>query len=86
MARALKRVCPECNTKAIIKKTVKIHKGLDNLYIYCTNRCCNYVWVENVEFSHTVKKSYFKIEKQWQTFVNSLQPEQKAQLKLALSD
>ncbi|MDP8173668.1 ogr/Delta-like zinc finger family protein [Pasteurella skyensis] len=85
MARTLKRICPECNSKATVGKTLRVQQGLDNLYCYCSNKDCSHIWVEIVEFSHTVKHSKLTGNR-WENFIKSLLPEQKKQLKLALED
>ncbi|MDP8101465.1 transcriptional regulator [Phocoenobacter atlanticus] len=85
MARTLKRICSDCGAKAIINKTDRIQDGFHKMYIYCSNTCCNKVWVETVEFSHIVKHSQLKKEESLVSLIDSLSQEQKEQLKILLN-
>lgn len=54
--------CPECNSKAIIYSSKKLHTKMTTLYCGCKNADCAHSFVMDLSFSHSTSPS--KIEKQ----------------------
>ena len=52
--RVMRIDCPACGEKAIIKKTVRKHRELSDLYCACSDYECGHTFVMNVTFSHTI--------------------------------
>ncbi|MGD8163361.1 ogr/Delta-like zinc finger family protein [Pantoea sp. FN0307] len=55
--RVMRIECPACGEKSIIKKTVRHHRELSDLYCACTDYECGHTFVMNVTFSHTISPS-----------------------------
>ncbi|WP_413789442.1 ogr/Delta-like zinc finger family protein [Gallibacterium faecale] len=57
MAKIFTIYCRHCGHKAYITRSVREHADLTKLYCTCTNQDCNHKFVQNVEYSHTVRSS-----------------------------
>lgn len=55
--RVLKIECPECRSKAVIRKTNRKHKDLADIYCACCDVECGHTFVMNLTFSHTLSPS-----------------------------
>ncbi|WP_433587067.1 ogr/Delta-like zinc finger family protein [Providencia alcalifaciens] len=80
--RVLKIFCPECNQKAIIRKSNRKHRELSDLYCACSDVECGHTFVLNLTFSHTISPSA-KSNELIQSMIGNLNPEQR-QLALGL--
>ncbi|EOE0697655.1 TPA: ogr/Delta-like zinc finger family protein [Klebsiella pneumoniae] len=81
--RVLKIECPECGSKAVIRKTNRKHKHLADIYCGCSDVECGHTFVLNLTFSHTLSPSAKTGDLLIQKLVNSMSPEQK-QITLSL--
>jgi transcription initiation factor TFIIIB Brf1 subunit/transcription initiation factor TFIIB len=75
--RVLKIECPECGSKAVIRKTNRKHKELADIYCSCCDVECGHTFVMNLTFSHTLSPSAKSGNLMIQQIVNSMSPEQK---------
>ncbi|MFZ7175170.1 ogr/Delta-like zinc finger family protein [[Pasteurella] aerogenes] len=57
MSRTTDIYCNECQSKATIKRTERIHSTYSKLYCTCRNPACGHKFVMNLEFSHTTQSS-----------------------------
>lgn len=55
--RVLKITCPDCQAKAIIRKTNRKHPELSDIYCQCSDVECGHTFVMNLTFSHTLSPS-----------------------------
>ncbi|EBX9480513.1 transcriptional regulator [Salmonella enterica subsp. enterica serovar Kambole] len=76
--RVMRVYCPVCEGRAVIKKTVRKHKELSDLYCSCNDVECGHTFVLNVTFSHTISHSA-KVtgNMMLHAIINSFTPEQK---------
>lgn len=75
--RVMKVVCPECNSKAIIRKTVRKHRHISDIYCACADLECGHTFVLNMTFSHTLSPSAKTSDKLLQTVIENLSPKQR---------
>ena len=75
--RVMKVFCPECNSKAIIRKTVRKHRHISDLYCACADVECGHTFVLNVTFTHTLSTSAKTSDKLLQTVIENLSPKQR---------
>lgn len=52
--RVLKIIFPQCNAKAIIRKTNRKHPEPSDIYCQCSDVECDHTFVTNQLFSHTL--------------------------------
>lgn len=55
--RVLKVECPECGSKAVIRKTNRKHRDIADIYCACADVECGHTFVMNLTFSHTISPS-----------------------------
>lgn len=55
--RVLKIECPECGSKAVIRKTNRKHRQIADIYCACSDVECGHTFVMNLTFSHTLSPS-----------------------------
>lgn len=55
--RVLKIECPECRSKAVIRKTNRKHRDIADIYCACSDVECGHTFVMNLTFSHTISPS-----------------------------
>jgi ssDNA-binding Zn-finger/Zn-ribbon topoisomerase 1 len=55
--RVLKIECPECGSKAVIRKTNRKHRDIADIYCACADVECGHTFVMNLTFSHTISPS-----------------------------
>ena len=55
--RVLKIECPECGSKAVIRKTNRKHRQIADIYCACADVECGHTFVMNLTFSHTLSPS-----------------------------
>ncbi len=55
--RVLKIECPECGSKAVIRKTNRKHREIADIYCACADVECGHTFVMNLTFSHTLSPS-----------------------------
>jgi len=75
--RVLKIECPECGSKAVIRKTNRKHKELADIYCSCSDVECGHTFVMNLTFSHTLSPSAKKGDLLLQQVISSMSPLQK---------
>ncbi|TNL09923.1 transcriptional regulator [Kosakonia cowanii] len=75
--RVLKIECPECGSKAVIKKTNRKHRQIADIYCACADVECGHTFVMNLTFSHTLSPSAKTGDKLVQTLLKNLSPDQK---------
>lgn len=75
--RVLKIECPECGTKAVIRKTNRKHKQLADIYCSCSDVECGHTFVMNLTFSHTLSPSAKKGDLLLQQVISAMSPQQK---------
>ncbi len=80
------RSCYDCNSQAIINKTVRIVQGFDKVYFSCKNPKCGARWVETISFKHTLCPSKLSKNSEFYSFVECLSLEQRQQLRDALDN
>ncbi|WP_413544726.1 ogr/Delta-like zinc finger family protein [Candidatus Symbiopectobacterium sp. NZEC135] len=78
--RVLKVVCPECNSKAIIRKTVRKHRHISDIYCACADVECGHTFVLNMTFSHTISPSAKSQDSLLKGIVDTLDPERRQML------
>ncbi|WP_312217011.1 ogr/Delta-like zinc finger family protein [Pantoea vagans] len=81
--RVLKIECPECKSKAVIRKTNRKHRDIADIYCSCADVECGHTFVMNLTFSHTISPSAKKGDLLIQQVISSMSAEQK-QLTLKL--
>ncbi|MDI9768616.1 ogr/Delta-like zinc finger family protein (plasmid) [Pantoea dispersa] len=81
--RVLKIECPECKSKAVIRKTNRKHRDIADIYCACADVECGHTFVMNLTFSHTISPSAKKGDLLIQQVISSMSAEQK-QLTLKL--
>lgn len=75
--RVLKIECPECGSKAVIRKTNRKHRQIADIYCACADVECGHTFVMNLTFSHTLSPSAKTGDVMVQTLLNHLSPAQK---------
>ncbi|WP_136165385.1 ogr/Delta-like zinc finger family protein [Brenneria corticis] len=78
--RVMKVLCPECNGKAVIRKTVRKHRHISDLYCACADVECGHTFVLNVTFSHTISPSAKSQDSLLKGIVDTLNPERRQML------
>lgn len=81
--RVLKIECPECKSKAVIRKTNRKHRDIADIYCSCADVECGHTFVMNLTFSHTISPSAKKGDFLIQQVISGMSAEQK-QLTLKL--
>lgn len=79
--RSPKIICPECESNSVIKKTVRKHPHLSDVYCECNNVECGHTFVVNMTFSHTLSPSALTGDKAVKTMIDMITPKQKAMIK-----
>jgi hypothetical protein len=72
--------CPACGEKSIIKKTVRKHRELSDLYCACSDYECGHTFVMNVTFSHTISPGAKNKENMLKNLVSSINGEDRQTL------
>ncbi|AVY98003.1 transcriptional regulator [Lelliottia sp. WB101] len=75
--RVLKIECPECGSKAVIRKTNRKHRQIADIYCACADVECGHTFVMNLTFSHTLSPSAKTGDALVQTLLQNLSPGQK---------
>ena len=75
--RVLKIECPECGSKAVIRKTNRKHRKIADIYCACADVECGHTFVMNLTFSHTLSPSAKTGDALVQTLLKNLSPNQK---------
>jgi predicted RNA-binding Zn-ribbon protein involved in translation (DUF1610 family) len=75
--RVLKIECPECGSKAVIRKTNRKHRKIADIYCACADVECGHTFVMNLTFSHTLSPSAKTGDVLIQTLINTMSPDQK---------
>ncbi|WP_237387272.1 ogr/Delta-like zinc finger family protein [Xenorhabdus sp. Sc-CR9] len=75
--RVLKIICPECDAKAVIRKTNRMHRQIADVYCSCSDVECGHTFVMNLTFSHTISPSAKTGDILLQTVINNLNPQQR---------
>ncbi|WP_236316458.1 ogr/Delta-like zinc finger family protein [Enterobacter hormaechei] len=75
--RVLKIECPECGSKAVIRKTNRKHRQIADIYCACADVECGHTFVMNLTFSHTLSPSAKTGDALVQTLLKNLSPDQK---------
>ncbi|QAV22597.1 ogr/Delta-like zinc finger family protein [Proteus hauseri] len=75
--RVLTIFCPECNEKAMVKKSNRKHKELSDLYCACSDPECGHTFVLNLTFSHTLMPSAKNKDALLLSVIKNLSPEQR---------
>ena len=75
--RVLKIECPECGSKAVIRKTNRKHRQIADIYCACADVECGHTFVMNLTFSHTLSPSAKTGDALVQTLLKNLSPNQK---------
>ncbi|ENK5370212.1 ogr/Delta-like zinc finger family protein [Enterobacter hormaechei] len=75
--RVLKIECPECGSKAVIRKTNRKHRQIADIYCACADVECGHTFVMNLTFSHTLSPSAKTGDSLVQTLLKNLSPDQK---------
>ncbi|HDO7030480.1 ogr/Delta-like zinc finger family protein [Klebsiella pneumoniae] len=75
--RVLKIQCPECSSKAVIRKTNRKHRDIADIYCSCSDVECGHTFVMNLTFSHTLSPSAKKGDLLLQQVISNLSDEQK---------
>ncbi|WP_058959497.1 ogr/Delta-like zinc finger family protein [Type-E symbiont of Plautia stali] len=81
--RVLKIECPECGSKAVIRKTNRKHRDIADVYCACSDVECGHTFVMNLTFSHTISPSAKKGDLLIQQVISGMSAENK-QLALKL--
>ncbi|WP_333891737.1 ogr/Delta-like zinc finger family protein [Atlantibacter subterraneus] len=77
IVRVLKIECPDCGSKAVIKKTNRKHRKIADIYCACADVECGHTFVMNLTFSHTLSPSAKTGDMLMQTLINGLSPGQR---------
>ena len=75
--RVLEVKCPECEAKAVIRKTNRKHRQIADIYCACTDVECGHTFVMNLTFSHTISPSAKTGDAMLQQIIASMSPDQK---------
>lgn len=75
--RVLKIECPECGSKAVIRKTNRKHRKIADIYCSCADVECGHTFVMNLTFSHTLSPSAKTGEAMMQQIISTMSPAQK---------
>lgn len=75
--RVLKIECPECRSKAVIRKTNRKHKEIADIYCACCDVECGHTFVMNLTFSHTLSPSAKTGDLLIQNMIKAMSPEQR---------
>ena len=75
--RSPKIICPECESNSVIKKTVRKHPQLSDIYCACNNVECGHTFVVNMTLSHTLSPSALTGAKAVKTMIDMMTPDQK---------
>lgn len=75
--RSPKIICLECESNSVIKKTVRKHPQLSDIYCACNNVECGHTFVVNMTFSHTLSPSALTGAKAVKTMIDMMTPDQK---------
>ncbi|HAS0839648.1 TPA: ogr/Delta-like zinc finger family protein [Enterobacter hormaechei] len=75
--RVLKIECPECGSKAVIRKTNRKHRKIADIYCACADVECGHTFVMNLTFSHTLSPSAKTGDVLVKTLLQNLSPDQK---------
>lgn len=75
--RVLKIECPDCGSKAVIKKTNRKHREIADIYCACADVECGHTFVMNLTFSHTLSPSAKTGDAMLQQLISKLSPLQK---------
>ena len=75
--RVLKIECPECGSKAVIRKTNRKHREIADIYCACSDVECGHTFVMNLTFSHTLSPSAKSGDAMLQQLITNMSPEQK---------
>ncbi|EDT6692633.1 ogr/Delta-like zinc finger family protein [Salmonella enterica subsp. enterica] len=75
--RSPKIICPECNSNSTIKKTVRKHPHLSDVYCACNNVECGHTFVVNMTFSHTLSPSAITSDRAIKTLIDMMSPGQR---------
>jgi len=75
--RVLKIECPECKSKAVIRKTNRKHRHIADIYCACADVECGHTFVMNLTFSHTISPSAKTGDLMVQQLLNTMSPLQK---------
>ncbi|EEJ6105145.1 ogr/Delta-like zinc finger family protein, partial [Salmonella enterica] len=66
-----------CESNSVIKKTVRKHPQLSDIYCACNNVECGHTFVVNMTFSHTLSPSALTGAKAVKTMIDMMTPDQK---------
>ncbi|MBG0638247.1 ogr/Delta-like zinc finger family protein [Enterobacter asburiae] len=75
--RVLKIECPECGSKAVIRKTNRKHRQIADIYCACADVECGHTFVMNLTFSHTLSPSAKTGDAMVQALLGNMSPVQK---------
>ncbi|RZM98225.1 transcriptional regulator [Escherichia sp. E4208] len=75
--RVLKIECPECGSKAVIRKTNRKHRQIADIYCACSDVECGHTFVMNLTFSHTLSPSAKTGDAVVQKILSALSPAQR---------
>lgn len=75
--RVLKIECPECGSKAVIRKTNRKHRDIADIYCACADVECGHTFVMNLTFSHTISPSAKTGDMLLQQVISGMSPQQK---------
>ncbi|ENR8890346.1 MULTISPECIES: ogr/Delta-like zinc finger family protein [Citrobacter] len=75
--RVLKIECPECGSKAVIRKTNRKHRQIADIYCACSDVECGHTFVMNLTFSHTLSPSAKTGDAMVQKILGALSPDQR---------
>ncbi|EAY1735605.1 transcriptional regulator, partial [Salmonella enterica] len=64
-------------SNSVIKKTVRKHPQLSDIYCACNNVECGHTFVVNMTFSHTLSPSALTGAKAVKTMIDMMTPDQK---------
>lgn len=75
--RVMKIECPECGSKAVIRKTNRKHRDIADIYCACADVECGHTFVMNLTFSHTISPSAKTGDMLLQQVISGMSPQQK---------
>lgn len=75
--RVLVIKCPECDAKAVIRKTNRKHRQIADVYCACSDVECGHTFVMNLTFSHTISPSAKTGDAMLQQLIATMSPDQK---------
>lgn len=70
--RVSRVICTACNSNAVIKKTVRKHRELSDLYCSCTNIECGHTFKMHLSFASTISPSAISQEEMVKGVANAL--------------